>query len=344
MERPRRSKKRNQLVWCPNPLCPLGRAVPFTSPRYLGQHFVANPQCDSYNTMNNPLRKAPPISQLDSTSSKKNKKQAEEAPKPPKIAPMTYFHLENLDTTFDNNEDQISISAFSDIHSNMKEKQNTEDFTDTGGGAEDLMHNEQHARPPFSYDTSTEESHDGLHKWLDDWLKYTKQENTRRTHKYGEPPDQCDFTENDGCPNCCGPNKFHQLPDETKLIETLMSDPNFSAGWKIIQPSEIAEIALLKRLNRIKGCPLSVYDDVLEWVREFIQDDANINSESNIIPLLRSRDVVMRSFGIRSHCAEMEPTTTNIKLVGGTHGICTNHYYSLFAESLPHFNRYFLDG
>jgi hypothetical protein len=199
---------------------------------------------------------------------------------------MTYFHLENLDTTFDNNEDQISISAFSDIHSNMKEEQNTEDFTDTGGGAEDLMHNEQHARPPFSYDTSTEESHDGLHKWLDDWLKYTKQENTRRTHKYGEPPDQCDFTENDGCPNCCGPNKFHQLPDETKLIETLMSDPNFSAGWKIIQPSEIAEIALLKRLNRIKGCPLSVYDDVLEWVREFIQDDANINSESNIIPLL----------------------------------------------------------
>jgi hypothetical protein len=49
-----------------------------------------------------------------------------------------------------------------------------------------------------------------------------------------------------------------QHTDDLSLLDHLLTDPNFSSGWDSISKSEQAEIALMERLNKIKGCPLFV--------------------------------------------------------------------------------------
>ncbi len=59
--------------------------------------------------------------------------------------------------------------------------------------------------------------------------------------------------------------KNHTLPDNLDLLTKLLSDPNFLPGWNFVSAPERAEIKLMSNLNDIKGCPLYVYDAVLEW-------------------------------------------------------------------------------
>jgi hypothetical protein len=104
------------------------------------------------------------------------------------------------------------------------------------------------------------------------------------------------------------------LPNELWMLRHFLDDPNFSPAWSIIPDSERAEIALLERLNKIKGCPLSLYDDVIDWAREHLQKGSGMDSEENIIPLLRSRVVCMKHFETCAHAKAAAPKTEAFQL------------------------------
>ena len=70
------------------------------------------------------------------------------------------------------------------------------------------------------------------------------------------------------------------------MLQHLLEHQNFGPGWSCIPKSERATIALLARLNKIKGCPLSLYDEVISWVQEHLQSDSMVDSDDNIVLFL----------------------------------------------------------
>ena len=103
-------------------------------------------------------------------------------------------------------------------------------------------------------------------------------------------------------------------PDDPSLLDYFLSHPNFSPGWSSIPKSEQAEIALLDKLNKIKGCPLYIYDDVIAWTKEHLQCESTMDADDNIIPLLRSRRMCMKHFETSAHAEINRPITKDIDL------------------------------
>jgi hypothetical protein len=101
------------------------------------------------------------------------------------------------------------------------------------------------------------------------------------------------------------------------LLNHLLTDPNSSPGWNSIPKSEQAEIALLDKLNNIKGCPLYVYDDIIAWAKEHLQCESSMDAEDNIIPHHRSRHQCMKHFETTAHAEINRPITEDINLEVG---------------------------
>jgi hypothetical protein len=96
----------------------------------------------------------------------------------------------------------------------------------------------------------------------------------------------------------------------------LLSDPNYLSGWFFISESQRAEITLMNSLNRIKGCPLYVYDTVVEWARATLSTPINSLEYDSPLPLIRSREKFLKTSPIFAHTQNMKPVTNTIKLPG----------------------------
>ena len=89
-----------------------------------------------------------------------------------------------------------------------------------------------------------------------DWIRWSDKKHPNRSET--EP---VHVTVHDEEPYAVNPTNAEELPSELWMLQHLLLDPNFGPGWSIA--SERAEIALLGRLNKIKGSPLSLYDNVI---------------------------------------------------------------------------------
>jgi hypothetical protein len=157
--------------------------------------------------------------------------------------------------------------------------------------------NDPQHRPPNIYDPANVNNSISFREWVRDWIGWSEKKPTV-PH---EP--QSESTE----------TTVVELPDELGMLKHLLDDPNFGPGWSIIPKSERAEIALLERLNKIKGCPLSLYDDIISWVQEHLQSESG-ESDGNIIPLLRKRERCLKHFESCAHAEAARPVTTTVQL------------------------------
>lgn len=106
------------------------------------------------------------------------------------------------------------------------------------------------------------------------------------------------------------------LPDDLTLLEMLLEDPNYKTGWNIFSEVEIAEIKMMSRLNRIKGCPLYVYDHVRAWAKECLYKHDDDSAGNHVIAMMRSREQVLSCSSVRANTWAMLPSTDHIKLPG----------------------------
>jgi hypothetical protein len=104
-------------------------------------------------------------------------------------------------------------------------------------------------------------------------------------------------------------------PDELGLLYSLLNDPNYLPGWNCVSHVEKAEIHLMHRLNKIKGCPLYVYDAVLDWAKEWLCDPENHTyQKQDTVHMMKSREQLLKSSVIFAHTKAMKPDTQNILL------------------------------
>ena len=114
-------------------------------------------------------------------------------------------------------------------------------------------------------------------------------------------------------------NMFHPsgMPDDVTLLDLLISDPNYHQGWHVISDVEKAEIRLMHRLNKIKGCPLFVYDAVREWAKENLySQNADETNSDEILNMLKSRLQLISDCPKFAHTSVMKPKTSSVPLPG----------------------------
>ena len=112
------------------------------------------------------------------------------------------------------------------------------------------------------------------------------------------------------------------MPDDIRLLQKLLQDLSFSPGWKHYGQRDFAELALLQKLNTIKGCPLTLFDDVVSWVKKhLLETDKDSDQESDLIQnvpvakMLRSRHKCLIDYESRSNMIDMRPVTKDIPLI-----------------------------
>jgi hypothetical protein len=149
-----------------------------------------------------------------------------------------------------------------------------------------------HTLPPSMYDPSVANSMTPL-QWVNKWKTVT-----------------VSLNEN---------NIFHQsgLPDDVTLLELLISDPNYHQGWHVISDVEKSEIRLMHRLNKIRGCPLFVYDAVREWASDNLYSPTTDDADSDqVLRMMKSREQIKREAPKFAHTLSMKPKTTSVPLPG----------------------------
>ena len=162
-------------------------------------------------------------------------------------------------------------------------------------------------KPPNIYDPSDRNRTQTFLQWVNNWSDWGRARNQ-------ELSKACPIRGEDGVIAAPIALEENLYPDDLSLLEHLSTDPNFGPGWDSIPKSEQAEIALMERLNKIKGCPLSVFDDVVAWAKEHLQCESSIAALDNIIPLLRSREVCLSHFEIMAHAKPNLPVTKDFHL------------------------------
>jgi hypothetical protein len=125
--------------------------------------------------------------------------------------------------------------------------------------------------PPKTFDYA--EHQNGLYtprKWIEDWIDWSKKSFERQVENKND--------------------NETVLPDELSLLISLLSDPNYLPVWHFISEAERAEIQLMNRLDKIKWCPLYVYDTVLEWAKSCLSPPASMEDSDSPLPQMRTRE------------------------------------------------------
>ena len=282
------SRLLNQTIRCNNPSCPAKASKLFRNQKGINHHFGKSPACSQYFeweqrvylTRNEPqftYAKQPPTRLTrSSTQSLPDDSDEDDADMPP---------LEEFDMD-DNSFGVPSLDCEPMLHPHPEEDINNKPAATMP--ATQVVH-----RPPNVYDPSKPDNSTSFRQWVRDWISWSNYSNAKKE----ESADTTAY-----------------LADNLWMLHHLLDDPNFGPGWSMIPKSERAEIALLDRLNKIKGCPLSLYDDVISWAREHLQSDSDIDSDQNIIPLLRNRDRCMKHFESCAHAEVARPETVTIQL------------------------------
>ncbi len=180
------------------------------------------------------------------------------------------------------------------------------DNTETGH--ENLEH------PPLCF--SLRDGSSGQYRqWLLDWLSSFHKRNKAIVKKYGNP-DETDWNKEPPIAKCCNRCNLlaegKQLPDETWLLENLLNDMCFKPGWNIWSRGERATVLLLDKLNQIKGCPVTLYDDIRDWAREYLIEKLREEKYCrNVLDSMRSSKSALKHFEKRSNMGFMRPITTN---------------------------------
>jgi hypothetical protein len=152
-------------------------------------------------------------------------------------------------------------------------------------------------RPSILFDFASH--NDGVYtprQWIQDWVQWSKKSS-----------DISQMEQSDD-------NRM--LPDNLDLLTKLISDPNYLPGWTYVSATERAEIRLMSTLNEIKGCPLYVYDSVIQWAKTSFGLHSNSESENDDFPLslLRNRKEYLDVAVEFADTSDMLPKTIKKKL------------------------------
>ena len=156
-------------------------------------------------------------------------------------------------------------------------------------------------RPSIIFDFSSNNNDRAYtpRQWIQDWIHWSKKSSDIPPLEHS--------------------NDDRLLPDNLDLLTKLLRDPNYLPGWNYVSTTERAEIQLMSSLNEIKGCPLYVYDSVIQWAKTSFGLHSNSQSENDdFVPLslLRCRKEYLDVAVEFADTSDMLPKTIKKKLPG----------------------------